>query len=75
MRAMVPIEQWWRTLDVATRLVIQAGPTLTLTADLAARIHDAGGVLDAEDFFAGKGSPGYRLLPDDITWIRALNDR
>lgn len=41
MRAMVPIEKWWPDLDVATRLIIQAGPTLTLTADLASRIHDA----------------------------------
>jgi hypothetical protein len=75
MPAMVPIEKWWPTLDVATRTVIAAGPTLPLSADLAARIHEAGGVLDAAHFFTGEGTPGYQLLPDDIAWIRAHKDR
>jgi hypothetical protein len=70
MRDMVPIEVWWFTLDLATRIVITAGPTLQLSPDLAARIHEAGGVLDAAHFFTGEGSPGYQLLPDDIAWIR-----
>lgn len=74
MPDMVPIEVWWFSLDTTTRVVITAGPTLPLTAELAARIHEAGGVLDAEDFFTGEGDPGYRLLPDDITWIRGLNE-
>jgi hypothetical protein len=72
MRDMVPIEVWWFTLDLPTRVVIAAGPTLSLSPDLAARIHEAGGVLDAAHLFTGEGSPGYQLLLDDIDWIRAL---
>ncbi|AMM22774.1 hypothetical protein AX769_21785 (plasmid) [Frondihabitans sp. PAMC 28766] len=70
MRDMVAIEVWWFTLDLPTRIVIAAGPTLPLSPDLAARIHEAGGVLESARFFTGEGSPGYQLLPDDVAWIR-----
>lgn len=65
----------WNTLDLATRLVVEAGPALPLTAELADRIHEADGVLDAAEFLAGRDSPAYHLLTEDIAWIRALRNK
>lgn len=72
MRDMIPIQIWWFILDLHTRSLLLKDPEGPLAPEVAARIHDTGGVLYEAHFFTGAGSPGYELLPEDVTWIRAL---
>jgi hypothetical protein len=72
MRDMIPIQIWWFILDLNTRTILHKNPDASLDPAIAARIHDAGGVLSETDYFAEEGATGYELLPEDTAWIRGL---
>jgi len=73
MRDWIPIQIWWFILDPNTRMILDQNPDPPLDPAIAARIHDAGGVLSETDYFAEGSATGYELLSEDAARIRNLS--